>query len=96
MRRKRLVPQTLLSHHSPLVQVHPFICTILRPASLQSDNMAQQLSPLDYANLPVAAPPVGVLPNLNNPSTRAIEIYVGFCSLATIREAGNHTYVGLG
>lgn len=39
--------------------------------------MAQQLSPLDYANLPVAAPPVGVLPNLNNPSTRAIEIYVG-------------------
>jgi len=39
--------------------------------------MAQQLSPLDYANLPVAAPPVGVLPNFNDPATRAIEIYIG-------------------
>lgn len=35
------------------------------------------MSPVEYANLPAGVPPVGVLPNFEDPATRAVEIYVG-------------------
>ena len=35
------------------------------------------MNSLDYANLPAGPPPVGVLPNFDNPATRDTEIYVG-------------------
>ena len=43
--------------------------------------MAQAMSPVDYANLPVTSPPAGVLPNLEHPASRAMEAYVamGIC-----------------
>ena len=43
--------------------------------------MAQQTSSLEYAVIPGATPPDGVLPNFVNPATRDTEIYVviGVC-----------------
>ena len=37
-----------------------------------------------YASLPAASPPVGVLPNFDNPPTRDTEIYVGMGIFITL------------
>ena len=39
--------------------------------------MADQMSPVDYANLPAGNPPAGVLPNFEHPQTRDMDLYVG-------------------
>ena len=39
--------------------------------------MAQQMSPIDYANLPAASPPAGSLPNFDHATTRDNDLYVG-------------------
>ena len=48
--------------------------------------MAQQTSPVDYANLPAGSPPPGVLPNFEHPDSRATEVYVaiGICMSITL------------
>lgn len=39
--------------------------------------MAQQLDPHDYARIPSVSPPPGILPNWENPESRAVDAYVG-------------------
>ena len=38
--------------------------------------MGQQMSPADYANLPLAESPTGVY-NFTNPETRSYQMYIG-------------------
>ena len=39
--------------------------------------MAQQMSPMDYANLPAGPPPPGVMPNFAHPQSRAYQAHIG-------------------
>lgn len=39
--------------------------------------MAQQISPVDYANLPAGSPPPGILPDFEHGETREVEAYIG-------------------
>ena len=39
--------------------------------------MAQPMDASSYANLPLAAPPPGVVPNFNNPQSRAYQLHIG-------------------
>ena len=39
--------------------------------------MAQQMSPVDYTNLPAISPPAGIVPDFEHGETRAKEAYIG-------------------
>ena len=59
--------------------------------------MAQHMAPSDYANLPVGAPPPGVVPNFDHPQSRATEAYIamGICIGLTLVVVVLRIYVKL-